>query len=142
MSYLVLQSICQNFGLKKRCPANIGPFCRIEKINSRMKSIIPPQGLIAHPLRNIFERKFLKAADWIPCLDGILPNKYLNHLALFVNSIYILLSDSIDAQMLHETDIFITKFIHEFQVLYGLELCYMVHCLEHLHTSVKFWGPL
>ena len=58
----------------------------------------------------------------IPCLIGILPDKYLEHLACLADGIFILLGDSINHEMLGRVRCFLHRFYRDFSELYG-EFC-------------------
>lgn len=79
-------------------------------IDFALTAIRPPCNISRTP-RSISVRKFWKAHEWytwlcyysLPILQSYLPKKFLSHLALLVDGIAILLSDSISATQLDRT---------------------------------------
>jgi len=63
----------------------------------------------------------------IPCLVGILPDKFLQHFACFVEAIYILLGDHITEGKLLRARSLLTTFYQGFQELYGRYSSWMYH---------------
>ena len=69
----------------------------IGKVDERLTSIQPPNNLTRAP-RSLLHRRFWKGSEWrswiiflsIPCLIGILPDNYLKHWLLLVQSLAIL----------------------------------------------------
>ena len=55
----------------------------------------------------------------LPCLHGILPDKYLAHFACFVEGIYILLGDAITPTQLSRAKYLLCLFYKDYQALYG-----------------------
>ena len=79
----------------------------------------------------------------LPCRQGLLPRKYLNHLALFVTAMNILLQDSISPDEIQTSKILLIKFVIQFNECFGDQyMHYNVHLLLHLSDTVKNWGPL
>lgn len=77
------------------------------------------------------------------CLRGVLPVKYLKHLALLVTAIQILLQESITMEMIDRAEVLLIKFVVGFQGHFGkAAMTFNVHLLLHLSTSVRNWGPL
>ena len=80
---------------------------------------------------------------WIPCLTDYLKPEYLDHFALLVEGIFILLSDSISQEQLARAEIVIHTFYQHFEDLYGKNNCTLnVHNLCHLPTYVRKLGPM
>ncbi|XP_071509828.1 uncharacterized protein [Diadema antillarum] len=128
----------------------IGSQRAISVINERLKSIQPP-GIVARPPRPISERKFWKASEWhnwllfysVPCLLGILPTCYLNHLIVLVEASFLLLQKSISIEDINRSDVLMYNFVCRCQLLYGAAaMTFNVHTLTHLSKSVYLWGPL
>lgn len=130
----------QNFyiGLKK------------DQIDSNLLQIIPPRNFARSP-RSVTERKFWKANEhraWlfyygIPCLINILPSRYLQHYALFSESIFILSKAEITQTEILTVRRNLNTFVKDFQTLYSpLKMVYNVHLLTHLVQSVVDTGPL
>ena len=128
----------------------VGSPAAIHIINKRLLSNKPPTCIGKLP-RSIEERNMWKASEWLywilfyalPCLHGLLPRKNLNHLALFVSAMTILLSDSITKDMLQRARKLLIKFVLNFGRLYGDQyMHYNVHLLLHMCDTVHNWGPL
>lgn len=128
----------------------IGEPSTVAKINKRLERMFPPKTVSRLP-RPISERRFWKASEWkcwllyyaFPCLDGILPRKYLKHFALLSQSVYALLKDSVTHTDVNNADLMLTEFVCGMQELYTkTSMTYNVHLLTHLPKSVKEWGPL
>lgn len=128
----------------------IGQSHKIDIISDRLLSISPPK-IITRTPRSLIERKLWRASEWrswllfysLPCLRGILPNKYLRHWSLFVIAFNILLQDSITHTALGKAKSLLIKFVVKFQSFYGKEaMTYNVHLLLHLCQSVENYGPL
>ncbi len=56
----------------------------------------------------------------LPTLNGVLPKKYLQHFALFVEAVFILLGDSISKDDLAVAETFLDTFYKKFAELYGI----------------------
>nr|XP_054769803.1 uncharacterized protein LOC129277674 [Lytechinus pictus] len=128
----------------------IGSKKMIKTIDQRLKPIKPPS-FVARATRPISERKFWKASEWfmwllfysVPCLKGILPTQYFNHLILLVEATFILLQKSLSIDELEQSDILLLSFVCRFQILYGAAaMTYNVHSLTHLSKCVSLWGPM
>lgn len=80
----------------------------------------------------------------VPCLHGILDDKYLQHFALLSEAIFILLGGGISANCLERSESLLKKFYSQFAELYGEASCGLnVHnaCI-HLPTFVRKLGPI
>lgn len=95
-------------------------------IDERLLRIQPPRDLRKLPLA-MANHSILKAKDWkswllyysIPvCLD-LLSMENLEHYALFVKSMHILLQTSISNSELDQCEVNLLKFVAEFESLYG-----------------------
>ena len=83
-------------------PYYVGSPNNVAMINERLTAIKVPQAVTRTP-RSIGMKNLWKASEWrswlffycIPCLQGILPEKYLLHLSKFVAGIEILSRSSI-----------------------------------------------
>jgi hypothetical protein len=73
-----------------------------------------------------------------------LPEKYLNHLSLLSEAIYLLLGDCITEEELCRADILLKEFYKKSPVLYPGGSCGLnVHNAgAHLVHFVRLWGPL
>lgn len=122
----------------------------LARINRRLLLFSPPTVITRTP-RSIGDRRLWTASKWqnwtilysLICLRVILKTKYLNHWALFVTAMNILMQNSISRQSLIEAEILMIKFVAQFQDFYGkCAMTYNVHLLLHIVRSVVNWGPL
>ena len=124
----------------------------ISTVSRRLQNIKPPHCIERLPRDLEKHFKNLKASElqaWLlffslPCLVGILPDTYLQHLSYLTEAIYILLCDSISTEQLQKAGKFLEKFYSLFGDLYSEGSCGLnVHnvCL-HLVWYVRQWGPL
>lgn len=123
---------------------------RIDCVNKRLMNIKPPVTISRRP-RKLCERKKWHANEWrswllyysLPCLEDVLPTRYLKHHCLLVSAIFILLKDKISHDDLETATYYLGAYCREFSRLYSEELMYFnVHLLLHLGKSVTMWGPL
>jgi hypothetical protein len=123
---------------------------KIVILDKTLLSIKPPSTLTRTP-RSLLQRAQWKASEWrnwllfysLFTLQGVLPSVYFAHYLLLVESVFILLSNSITPDELTYAEHQLHNFVGEFSVLYGLEhMSYNIHLLQHLATSVREWGPL
>ncbi|XP_071570621.1 uncharacterized protein [Temnothorax nylanderi] len=119
-------------------------------INQRLTSIRPPTCITRLP-RTLEERKCWKASEWrswllwymLICLRGLLPMKYLRHVALLITAIHILLQKSVTIESIDHAHQLLIKFLVQLQKYFGKSsMTFNMHLLLHLSTSVKNWGPL
>ena len=79
----------------------------------------------------------------IPCLYGILPDEYLNHLASLVNGVFLLLQESITPENLRDAHRALIQFCAMFKELYGQDYeTFNMHSLLHLSTKVEDLGHI
>lgn len=120
------------------------------KIDEKLLPITPPSDVPRVP-RTVHVAHKWKAAEcrsWLlfyslPILNMILPNKYLKHWSLLVNSIFLLLKDNVINKDLANKSTYIKKFVNQIPEIDGM--CYMsynVHQLTHLTDAVQLHGPL
>ena len=123
---------------------------KIVSLDQTLLSIKPPSNLTRTP-RSLMQRAQWKASEWrnwllfysLFTLQGVLPSNYFAHYLLLVESLFILLSNSISPDELTYAEHQLHNFVAELTVLYGLEyMSYNIHLLQHLATSVREWGPL
>lgn len=142
--------IWTTYGYTENREFYIGAPKNLNVINERLLNIHPPNEIHRTP-RPIKERAKWKATEWrswllfycIPCLKGILPDKYLANFVLLQRAIYILLKKSILPQELDEAEHCVALFVSDFQSLYGQNaMTFNVHLLTHLTESVRKTGPL
>jgi hypothetical protein len=76
-------------------------------------------------------------------LDGIVLNKYLNHLKILSECTYVLLKSKISTNDIEMCEKKIEEYVHTFEVLYKKSnVTINVHMLRHLTSNVKNLGPL
>lgn len=119
-------------------------------INQNIKCIKPLKSFPKSP-RPIEDKEFWKGNElhkWllfygIPCLSGVLKEKYLKHFALLSESIYILLKTSISPSDLKKAEKNLKTFVINFEKYYGLnKMVYNVHLVTHIVRCVVKSGPL
>lgn len=122
----------------------------VATVNKNIECIKPLKSFTKNP-RPIEDRDYWKGNElhkWllfngIPCLKGILKEKYLKHFALLSESIYILLKTSISPTDLKKAASNLKTFVLNFEIFYGKEnMFYNVHLLTHLIIIVIKCGPL
>lgn len=120
------------------------------KIDQKLLSLTPPSDIPRVP-RSVDSAPKWKAAEcrsWLlfyslPVLNSILPNIYLKHWLYLVNSIFLLLKDSVSEKDLTCASQNINKFVNQVKQLYGItHMSYNIHQLTHLEFSVRLHGPL
>ena len=113
-----------------------------------MLKIKPPCEITRTP-QSITEH--YKAHDWknftlyysIPCLDGLMPKKYIQHWHLFVYGLKIFLQPTVSDHDFQLAKRSIYKFVEEIESLYGKHFMrYNVHLLLHIPMFIKLYGPL
>ena len=119
-------------------------------INERLQNFLPPKCVTRSP-RDIDQYNLWKASEWrswiiwyaLPCLQDLIPKKYITHLALLVSAINILLQESVTISELDKVQNLLTKFAVYMQKYFGKRsMTYNMHLLDHIVKSVKDWGPL
>ena len=66
-----------------------------------------------------------------------LKKKYYNNFALYLESMYILLEESITPVMLEHARILLIKFVCEFQDLFGAEYMHYIICGQKVPSHLK-----
>ena len=125
---------------------------KLKRLSKRMKSMCPPDYIERLPRDLEQHFNHLKAAEYeafllyygIPCLQGYLPDPYLEHFATLSESIYILLGDSISNAELDRAELMLNQFYAQFADLYGNSYSGLnIHNIGcHLVDFVRRWGPL
>ena len=122
----------------------------IANIDHKMNQIAAPCQ-VARLCRPLSCRKVWKAREWenfvlfysIPIFSSILSANQLSHWSLFVESMYILLKDSIHINELNKADEILHKFVWETEELYGVPaMTFNLHQHLHICEAVLNWGPL
>lgn len=106
----------------------IGNPTKLGVVDRRIGKIKPPS-MISRVPRPMTERKYWKASEWynwllffsLPCLLGVLPPLYFQHLCLFVQAMFLLLQKSISAEDGNLADLLMMSFVGRFQILYGTQ---------------------
>lgn len=118
----------------------IGSPSVIKTIIDRMMSI-QAHSCFPRDIRPINYRGVYKAKDWfnllifyiLPCLKGLIPQKYLDHLAMLVKAIYILMEDNISEKSLNEAENLLLNFVVLFQEYFSkASMNFNVHLLLHM----------
>lgn len=79
----------------------------------------------------------------LTCLRGLLPIKYLRHVALLITAIHIFLEKSVTIEDLNYAHKLLIKFVVRFQKYFGKSsMTFHVHLLLYLSTSIKNCRPL
>ena len=105
-------------------------------------------GRLSRPTKYIRYWKARECENWLlyysgPILSQLLPNKYVEHWAKFVEAVHILLQKEISVQDLDIADFLLHEFVFDSENLYGIKsMTYNMHQLLHLAASVRDWGPL
>ncbi|XP_044019490.1 uncharacterized protein LOC122859872 [Aphidius gifuensis] len=119
-------------------------------IDMRLSKIRPPSRLTRRP-RSIKDMKLWKGQEWrnwiqyycLICLEGVLKPKYLKHLSLLSQAIYILNSDSITSHEINQARQLLQDFVKKYEQLFGKQaMTYNIHLLLHITDTVENAGPL
>ncbi|XP_074107793.1 uncharacterized protein LOC141533036 [Cotesia typhae] len=119
-------------------------------INETLLKFKHPSSITRSP-RDITDRKMWKATEWrswllfysLISLKKLLPQQYLDHLALLVEAIRILLEEKITSHMLKIADDLLIQYTRSYQKYFGEEnMTYNIHLLLHMVKSVMNLGPL
>ncbi|XP_067212192.1 uncharacterized protein [Linepithema humile] len=114
-------------------------------------SEIKPSNTISRLPRELKKHKFWKAYEnlyWalfysLLAVKNYLPDKYFQHWMLLVISLNLLLQEQIHISELEKTKMLLTRFVSEFEALYGeAELTYNLHQLLHVTLNAQRWGPV
>lgn len=121
-----------------------------DTIDSRLLSIQPPTGINRSP-RSIEHCCKWKASEWrswllfycIPCLQGLLKDKYLVHLAMLSQATNILLQHSVSRTDIEKAHNLFLLYCYYFQKYFKPKnTIYNLHLLTHICKCVTNWGPL
>jgi len=99
---------------------------RLNSIDHRLKNSMPSRHMKSIP-RSLREKQHWKAIEyrnWLlyfapVVLESFLPPVYLQHFLILVRSLHVLLSDSIDVNVLDTVEESLKIFLEAFEVLYG-----------------------
>ena len=116
---------------------------KINNMNDMLLKIKPPSNITRAP-RSFHERAQWKASEWrnwllfysLFVLHGVLPQDYYNHFLLLVESIYILLSESISHADLDRAENQLHVFLSDFSTIYAVDyMTYDIHLLQHISST-------
>lgn len=120
------------------------------EFNARLLSIRPPCEISRTP-QSTEEFKFYKAKDWLylalyyslPCLQNLLPKKYVDHWFLFVYGLSTFLKTTISPEESQLAKKSIEKFVVETGPLYGQKyMKFNLHIVLHIPKYVGLYGAL
>ena len=123
----------------------------VKTVDNRLANIKPPNLISRVPQKIETHIKWWKASEFrsfllyysVPCLYGILPPEYFEHLLLLVNAMHILLSDSISKKGLKTARVMLKNFCFQIESLYKARYCtWNLHSLLHYCKAVEDTGPL
>ena len=124
----------------------------IKKISQRLSKIKPPDFIERLPRdleKHYSSFKATELQSWLlyyalPCLDGVLPEIYLDHFSKISEAVYILLGDDLSNKALCHAEELLHSFYSTFEDLYGKGSCGLnVHNAgSHLVHYVRLFGPL
>ncbi|XP_052694382.1 uncharacterized protein LOC128172646 [Crassostrea angulata] len=124
---------------------------KLKEIDKTLKNIKTPYIIHRTPRKIQNNLNHWKASEFrsfllyygIPCVEGILPNSYLEHFACLVEATFLLLQEKITAKDLNRCKKLLDVFYKCMAPLYGEETCGLnVHNLSHIVECVENWGPL
>ncbi len=130
-------------------PFYIGKY--LQEIDSTLVTITPPYMIHRLPRKLAKTMHHWKASElrsWllyygVPCLQTYLPEDYLVHFSLLVESTHLLLTEGISEQDLQRAEQLLGVFVKCAGKLYGNNFMGLnVHNLVHLVSIVRNWGPL
>ena len=122
----------------------------LNDVDSRLLAIKPPHDLSRTPRtpRDFSHWKASECRSWllyysVPCLEGVLRTKYLQHWCHLVNGVYALLQDSVSDNDLRYAEGALRAFSRDMEALYGKEnMTSNIHASLHLSDCVRDLGPL
>lgn len=122
----------------------------LTELNNRLLNMTPSHEIHRLP-RMIKDKAKWKGTEWrswllyysLVCLKGLISDSLLNHYALLVESIFILLQDSISETELDRCEKNLLLFVVQLQEMFGNSvMTFNIHSLLHLVKSVRMSGPL
>lgn len=123
---------------------------QVTKVDAKFLSIRPPSNTSQKSMP-ISKRSEWKASDWknfllysmYPALQGVLPQKYLDHITIYSEAIFILLGDAINREEINFIEKRLDTFLQKFEKIYGkISMTHNMHLTQHLCHSVRMSGPL
>lgn len=145
----VVKQLCRVWMKGKGKEYYLGP-AAVKKINVRITKCRTPSDF-HRDFRPFGPRTKHKGAEWfiwlmavgIPCLIGILPDKYVSHFSILTKSIYLLSTEHVSKKKCLKIYKELLIFVGYCQYYYGKSfMTFNVHSLAHLPYSVLMSGPL
>ncbi|KAK3933039.1 Insulin-like growth factor-binding protein complex acid labile subunit [Frankliniella fusca] len=135
--------------LQRRKPWSI-PSDELPTVNRRIHLSVTPTTLSRKP-RDLSVSNQWTGTEWrnwlinysIPCLQGTIPRRYLQHWSLLANAAYLLHKSSISEEDLNTAERCIRSYSETFEDYFGVDnMRYNLHVLIHSVISVRNWGPM
>ncbi|KAL7297745.1 hypothetical protein TKK_0008780 [Trichogramma kaykai] len=124
---------------------------QLQAINNMLDQIKIPHQL-SRTSRSLKDRSKWKAKEWenfilhysLPIFYVVLSDDLFSYWKLYVDSLFILLSDKISFETLDLADKMLHLFVYQTKQIFNSKaaMTYNVHQLLHLASSVANWGPL
>ncbi|VDI45631.1 Hypothetical predicted protein [Mytilus galloprovincialis] len=124
----------------------------IKKIDDMLMEMKPTDAITRLPRKLEEHYHNFKASEFqilllfylLPCMQDLLSKQYLDHLALFVEGVYLLLGDDISFNQLNRAELVLKLFYLQFKDLYGKNhMTLNLHNVgQHLCYYVRKLGPL
>ena len=133
----------------------IGSPFNLETMNARFKQLCPPIE-VRKCVRNFEDVEHWKGRECenfilyysLPVMCGTLPDRYLRHWGLFVDSLHLLLKSEVTVEDIRQADINLNEFCRDLKHLYPYpriplkHMTFNVHLLIHFAANCLRWGPL
>ena len=124
---------------------------KLKEIDELLLKQQPPHNFTRAPRSLAKHLNYWKASEFrtwllyysLPILSDFLPSLYLQHTALLVTAMHILLKQEISESQVDAAEAMIDTFCKLLPELYGNGSCTAnAHCLTHMTKYVRLWGPL
>ena len=118
-------------------------------INRRLRNIRSPTFITRKP-RPLSKRKKYNGSEWrnfalyymVPCFEGIIPNRYFNHLQLLAKALFLVCKEGVREEELNAAEICFRDYVIEYELLFGREsMTFTIHVLLHAVACVRRFGP-
>ncbi|KAK3911217.1 Histone acetyltransferase HAC2 [Frankliniella fusca] len=122
----------------------------ISSVDERLLKIKPPKSITRTP-QSLGNLGAWKASEWrswilfycVVCLEGLLANKYLKHIAMLSSAVNILLQKSVTISEIGSAHELLMYYQVYFQEYFGKHnMVYNIHLLSHVCKGVLRFGPL
>lgn len=119
-------------------------------VRERLQSIRLPSSF-PRRIRDVKEYSKFKASEWetllfhciYPCLNDLLPKKYIDHVMVLSSSIFLLLEMKVSRNTITSCGNQLDRFVRDFEKYYGTKnMVYNVHLTTHLAETVRNLGAL